>query len=65
MREDSALHVHPITLRFYQGQSNLEKAYQSFSFQENLDHIRICHWMAILFYTVYIFLDFYLSPENA
>lgn len=64
MRGASELPVNPITLRFEQDGRELEKAYRSFAFQENLQHIRICHWMAILFYSVYIFLDFHLSPEN-
>ena len=65
MREASELPVHPITLRFYQDPRQLEKTYQRFAFKESLGHVRICHLMAIFFYAVYIFLDFYLAPENS
>jgi hypothetical protein len=64
MKNSFVLPVHPLSLRFDERQPDLEKAYQSFFFEKYLDHIRICHWLAIFFYSVYIFLDFYILSEN-
>ena len=60
-----ALPVHPITLQFVGNTENLEEEYRSVSLKRYLPHFRICHWMAILYYAVYIFLDIYLAPEHA
>jgi signal transduction histidine kinase/ActR/RegA family two-component response regulator len=58
------LPVHPITLRFFNKHSDLEEIYRSHVLKRYIHHIRRCHWFAILFYGIYILLDFYLAPEN-
>jgi signal transduction histidine kinase/CheY-like chemotaxis protein len=60
-----ALPVHPVTLQFVGNTEHLEEEYRSVSLKRYLTHFRICHWMAILYYAVYIFLDIYLAPKHA
>lgn len=58
------LPVHPITLRFHGDHHYLEDVYHAHVLTYYLSHFRLCHWIAIFFYAVYIFLDYYLAPEN-
>lgn len=58
------LPVHPITLRFNGDHHYLEEVYQGHVLTNYLSHFRLCHWIAIFFYAVYILLDAYLAPEN-
>jgi signal transduction histidine kinase/CheY-like chemotaxis protein len=60
----STLPVHPITLRFWDDRKHLERLYRAQVLERYLRHYRNCHWIAILFYGVYIFLDYYLAPYN-
>ncbi len=65
MKNTIQLPVNPVTLRFNKDHRFIEKEYQAFIFQYNLSHIRLCHYLAILFYAPLLFVDLQVAPENA
>lgn len=64
MQDSIVLPVNPLTLRFAQDQRSIEKEYQSFSFKQNLGHIRTCHYLAILLYALFILVDLQIAPDT-
>ena len=64
MNNCKVLPVNPITLHFHEDQRHIEKKYQSFSFNNNLKHIRICHLVAVLLYAIFAFGDLAIASEN-
>ena len=63
MKDQILLPVNPITLRFHKDHHHIERRYRSFFYNSNLDHFRLCHIFAIVFYSIFILVDLLIAPE--
>lgn len=58
------VHLNWVNLCFFGSESYLEKPFQDKYYQNNIRHLRNCHFYAILFYILSCFIDYILFPEN-
>ncbi len=56
--------VNPLSLSFRGDLKHLEKPFHQQYFQANLAHVRLCHWITILFYGLTGILEGFVVPEG-
>ncbi len=55
--------LHQLTLSFKGPQSHLEAHFANSYFDKSLSHLRLCHWLSIIFYSIPGLLDAGFFPE--
>jgi len=55
--------LHPLTLSFRGTQQQLETHFADGYFEKSLSHLRLCHWLSIIFYSIPGLLDAGFFPE--
>ena len=64
MDKHRVLPVNPFTLHFNMSEDGIEKDYRSFLFVHSLKHYRMCSVLAIVFYSMFAFIDHLAVPDH-
>jgi signal transduction histidine kinase/CheY-like chemotaxis protein len=62
--EPLGLRLHWVKLNFLPSESPLERLFWNRYFENNLQHVRLCHFYTILFYSLVSIIDYAFFPKN-